>query len=116
MIPRIVLFLLLAAGSAWYFLDWNPAHTWRQIRGQIAAPEPTPMYRWRDARGGIVYGNQPPPGVKAERASGGTVSVLTPPVPRPLPAAAPAAASDPLAGGKTIRDLATERAIEGATK
>lgn len=73
--------------------------------GVVTAAEP--VYRWTDSRGQVNYGNQPPPGVKAEAlGEQGALSVLPAPpvVPRPAvrvepppvsaPSPAPAAADE----------------------
>lgn len=69
--------------------------------GVVTAAEP--VYRWTDSRGQVNYGNQPPPGVRAEALGDkGALSVLPAPpvVPRPavhaeLPPASPVSAPAP---------------------
>lgn len=70
------------------------------------------VYKWTDAQGRVQYGTEVPKGAKAEKLSGGSVNTLN--IPKPPPAPKPEQ-SDPLEG-KTIRELAMERAIEQATK
>mgnify|MGYP006335218963 CR=1 FL=1 len=70
---------------------------------------PTPLYRWKDARGQFTYGTQPPPNARAELvADKGTMSsVPATEIPEPP--------KKELPPGVTIQQLATERAIEHAT-
>src|SRR5208282_6932345 len=35
----------------------------------VALPAGAVLYKWTDEKGGVVYGDTPPPGVKAERVS-----------------------------------------------
>lgn len=89
----------------------------RVSRELLALPEavaptltaPPVLYRWKDAKGQLVYGTQPPPGVKAETvADKGSVSTV--------PATKiPEAPRKELPPGVTIQQLATERAIDQAT-
>lgn len=103
--------LAVLAGVAWY-AGWLPRLT-QLATGTLALPEVMPpapqLFRWKDARGQITYGTQPPPGVKAEPvADKGTMSMV--------PAAKiPEPPKKELPPGVTIQQLATERAIDQAT-
>lgn len=115
MLLRTLALLALAIGLAWYFDLLPPAlragfgQAARSVQQAAPAPEATPMYKWTDAKGQVVYGNQPPAGRKAERLSGerGSVSVVEA---TKLPPPAP---SQPAAGEPTLRDKMMDRAIEG---
>lgn len=76
-----------------------------------AAMQPTPpqLYRWKDAKGQLTYGTQPPAGAKAEAVvDKGTMSTV-PATKIPEPP------KKELPPGATIQQLATERAIDQAT-
>lgn len=115
MLVRVIVLLLVAAGLAWHFQLLPPAllagvgqaaHT---VQNAAPAPPAAPMYKWKDAKGQVVYGNQPPPGQPAERLSGerGSVSVVEA---TKLPPPAP---SQPAAGDPTLRDKMMDRVIDG---
>ena len=86
-----------------------------QARNYLAPKETTAVYRWTDAQGRIHYGTTPPSGVRAELATGGSVNTIAMPKAAPAKASAPAAAN-PADEGKSIRDMAVDRAIEGSTR
>lgn len=112
---RLLCLLLVVVAAAMYFGlgGLSLPSTVTQLL-EIAPPtaEAPPVYRWKDAQGRIHYGNEPPVGVRAEIASGGTVNTLSLPTPAKPPGAA---ASAPVAE-PTLQQMATERAIEQATR
>jgi hypothetical protein len=67
-----------------------------------ALPASAALYKWTDANGGVVYGDTPPPGVKAER-----ITVTTSP-------ADPNAVRDMAAKDAELRKLQQQRADDAA--
>lgn len=113
---RVTILLAIAVGLAWHFNLVPPAfqasvgQAGQMARKVVPEPEPPSMYKWTDANGRVVYGNEPPPGRRAERVGGGTVSVVeATKIPPPAP-------SQPAAGGLTLQQQITERAIEANTR
>jgi len=107
----VILLVVLIGVAAWAGLFPQGA-----VKALSALPEaivlpqahPAPLFRWKDAQGHLVYGTEPPPGVKAERVEdkGTMSSVPATKIPDPPKKELPA--------GVTLQQLATERAIEQA--
>ncbi|MFT3734353.1 MAG: DUF4124 domain-containing protein [Rhodocyclaceae bacterium] len=118
---RLVVMLVVLLGLGAYFVARHPVWSVKVKEAFDTATLPMPMpdtgssetvYKWTDAQGRVQYGTDVPKGVRAEPVSGGTVNTLS--IPKPPPVAKPAQ-SDPLEG-KSIHELATERAIEQSTR
>lgn len=108
---RLLCLLLVVVAAAMYFGLGGlslPGTVTQLLNIAPPSAEAPPVYRWKDAQGRIHYGNEPPVGVSAEKATGGTVSTLTMPKAREPVASAPVA--EP-----TLQQMATDRAIEQAT-
>jgi len=67
-----------------------------------ALPAGAALYKWTDEKGGVVYGDTPPPGVKAERVSAGVAP------------ADPNAVRDMASKEAQIKKLQDERAADEA--
>lgn len=113
---RVIVLLAVVGGAVWYFKllpsSWQAGLSQAGRSAGTVASEvlpstaPPPMYKWTDANGRVVYGAEPPAGHKAERVSGGTVSVVE------ATKVAPPKASGPQ-DLQSLRDQAIERAVHG---
>lgn len=116
---RLLVLLACLIGMAYYFFGDRlrvPPELKAAVESAIPPmpmpqTEPEAVYRWKDAQGRTHYGSEVPKGMRGELASGGTVtSVQMPKLPKVEPVQ-----SDPLQG-KSLHELATERAIEQSTR
>lgn len=99
-----ILLVLICFGVWAYLGGWQQTEKWAS-----GLNEPVPVYRWKDEQGRFAYGSQPPAGRKAERVRAeDRMSVLSPPMPKPVsPAATPAAQV------QDLKEKMIERAVAG---